>query len=787
MAAEHKIISIKEDRDRIRKRPTIYIPSTGPEGAIHIMYEVIDNSIDELISKGAKGNTVDIEYDTGTKLFKVVDDGGGIPLESFLDAMTVINTSGKFDNSDDSYFGYTAGLNGVGAKLNVFLSKYTKVTSKYKGKYTTYTFKDGVLDKTEEGTTKEHGVSTEFILDQNFVDVNGVKVSDIVDRLEEKSYLFPAIHLNITIKDKGKVKKTYKYFGKTIEDRVKQWKPDTPIYSFSDTRIQKVLKNITDDTLTDEKIIIDLSFAFKEDALDSNNPMEYIIAYGNVVKNYVGGTHVEGLKLGLQKFFKNEVKLRGKDKEINILPTDITNGLCCFIVCKLNDPEFRGQYKDQLSNQEVKFAVRDAVYDYLCNLKSTTPIVDFVKRVARGRMASKKTRKKDVSNAFSKDRLDKFKDIIQNLKTTDVELLLVEGDSAADNAAQARDPYNQAIYPIKRPANIFDQDTSSVEKLKTTFNDVLDICGLSVGDKCDPEKSTMNRILMLTDGDVDGDDIAISTVCLLAKHCKPLIDAGMVGRILPPAYAIPVGKGKKEYVRSQKEFFDWILKDFVKNHKVSFRGKEMSKKELRHFLEKNFNYDMEVDRLKDRYCCDPKFIEYLAWNYHGHQKDQKKSYWMNKLKPYPYLSIIMEKGDKGNILVIDGDYPGFDYLNLALDEYFDRHINRFKEMQKMNDTITGYTLDGKKNCTVYDVMHAMRSSIPGGKIERFKGLGELSPDEMRDLCMDKDKRTVAIFKFNDFKKDMDKINIMMSTKKEYVEARAKLIQSTTLDWKNLDT
>lgn len=134
MAAEHKIISIKEDRDRVRKRPTIYIPSTGPEGAIHIMYEVIDNSIDELISKGSKGSTVDIEYDTSTHLVKIVDDGGGIPLESFLDAMTVINTSGKFNNDDNSHFGFTAGFNGVGAKLTVFLSKYTKVTSKYKGK-----------------------------------------------------------------------------------------------------------------------------------------------------------------------------------------------------------------------------------------------------------------------------------------------------------------------------------------------------------------------------------------------------------------------------------------------------------------------------------------------------------------------------------------------------------------------------------------------------------------------------------------------------------------------------
>ena len=310
-------------------------------------------------------------------------------------------------------------------------------------------------------------------------------------------------------------------------------------------------------------------------------------------------------------------------------------------------------------------------------------------------------------------------------------------DSAADNAATARDPHNQAIYPIRRPANVFDLETSAVGKLKTTFNDVLDICGISAGDKCDPEKSTMNKILMLTDGDVDGDDIAISMVCLLAKHCKPLLDAGMVGRILPPAYAIPTGKnGKKVYVRSQREFFDRILKDFIEKEEVAYKGKVMSKKELRAFLEKNFEYDQWVDKLKDRYCCDPKLIEYIAWHYHGHVKDQKKSYWMDKLKKFPWLSILMEKNDSGNILVLDGDVPGFDYLNLAFDNYFDRYINLFKELQKKNASFDGYSINGEKGKTIYDVMHAMRKHIPDKKIERFKGLGELSPEEMSKLCMD---------------------------------------------------
>lgn len=780
---------LESDKERVRRNASMYVPDIYETGWYHMLWELVSNSIDELTAPGSTSNKLDIFFNKDTHEIGVDDNGAGIPLEKLLDVLTKLAASGKFNNgSDNSAYQSTSGRWGHGLKALVFLSKSGHFTSMRDGKYLTYYFKDGEKVDEKSGKSDKHGTSCRFIVDSKLIDDHAVNVDEIINKIKFSSCLFPDLKITFHVIDKKGKETITKYGGKDIEDRVKAWKPDTPIMRITTTQEVTYLKSIVDDKLTTDKVGIDIAFAYGEKVLDGESS-DYIITAANAVDTYAGGAHLDGFKAGIQKYFKEKIipKFRGKDKELNILPSDTINGVCAFISVKVVSPIYDGQAKTRLANQEVKIAVREAVYDYLCNLKSTTQMVDFVKRVTRGRMASKKTRKKDVSNAFSKDRLENFKDIIQNLKTTDPECILVEGLSAGDNAAQARDPYNQAIYPIRRPANIFDQDTSSVEKLKTTFNDVLDICGLSVGDKCDPEKSTMNRILMLTDGDVDGDDIAISTVCLLAKHCKPLVDAGMVGRILPPAYAIPIGKGKKQYVRSQREFFDYILKDFVKNHKVSYKGKEMTKKDLRQFLEKNFEYDIEIDRLKDRYCCDPKFIEYLAWNYHGHQKDQKKSYWMNKLKPYPYLSIIMEKGDKGNILVLDGDYPGFDYLNLALDEYFDRHINRFKEMQKMNDTITGYTLDGKKNCTVYDVMHAMRSSIPGGKIERFKGLGELSPDEMRDLCMDKDKRTVAIFKFNDFKKDMDKINIIMSTKKEFVEARAKLMSQNRLDWKDLDT
>ena len=356
-------------------------------------------------------------------------------------------------------------------------------------------------------------------------------------------------------------------------------------------------------------------------------------------------------------------------------------------------------------------------------------------------------------------------------------------DSASDNAAQARDPYNQAIYGIKRPKNVFDMDSEHVNRIKSTFNDVLDICGIEAGKKCDPSKSTMNRILALTDGDIDGDDIAISVVCLLAKHCRPMVDAGMVGRILPPAYKIPMGGGKYVFVRSQREFFDKITKEFIKKEKIAYGGKELSKKELREFLEKNFEYDIKLEQLASRNSVDPKLMEYLAWSYHGSVADQKRSYWITKLKRYAGLRVLLEN----DCIVIDGDVPGSGYVTLALDEHFHKHIMRFKEYQKHNSAIDGYAINGNASKTLYDVMHTARKYIPNG-VKRFKGLGELGPDEMSELCLDKDTRTVVIFKFEkDFEEEMDKINVIMSTKREYAEARSKLMMSLRLNDIDLDT
>lgn len=314
------------------------------------------------------------------------------------------------------------------------------------------------------------------------------------------------------------------------------------------------------------------------------------------------------------------------------------------------------------------------------------------------------------------------------------------------------------------------------------FNDIMDICGLEPGKKCIPDRSVMDMILLLTDGDVDGDNIAISTVCLLAKHCKPLIDAGMVGRILPPAYRIEMKDGTKFYVHSQRDFYEKMMGKFSKATTIKLHGRKLGRTELIELISSNIDYDVKLDKLADRYCCEAEFMELIARKYHGHEMDQKKSYWMNVMKPYDGLSILIEDG----IMIIDGDIPKVGYINIPFDKNFDKHLHRFKIYQEINDHIDGFEIDGQTNKTLYNIMKTFRK-FNSAKISRFKGLGELSDDEMRTLCMDTTTRTVIIFKFEDFEDDMEKINVIMSSKAKYAEIRSNLMMGLRASDTDIDT
>lgn len=428
---DHEIVTVTSDRDRVRLRPAIYTTSTDKYGAIHIICnEIVDNALDELTSRGSIGDTMTLTFDEKTKFFSVVDNGGGIPHEGMLNAVSVLSSSGKYANDDNSHFGQSSGVNGYGQKLLTFLSTSAEFTSYQNGKFLTYVFEDGLLKETKTGKSKEHGTSVSGMIAQQFVDIKSVTAEDIESRYREKAFLYPDIKMNFVLLNNGKVKKNICYHGKDIADKVDEWKPDTAIIRATGSKTVQVLENLDDDKLVDRKVNVDVAFAFTEKALDESADY-YITAYGNGVYNENGGTHVAGLKEGIVKWFKQCIvpNLKGKDKELQILPSDMTATLCAFVTARVYQPQFHAQVKNRLDNPEAKYAVRDVVFDTLKNVKPSVAnsIADMIKRVARGRMASKKTRKKDVGNVFSKDHLEKYVDIVYSMDTTSPELILCEG------------------------------------------------------------------------------------------------------------------------------------------------------------------------------------------------------------------------------------------------------------------------------------------------------------------------------------------------------------------------
>lgn len=783
---EKDIVSITNDRDKVRKSPTLYLPSVHADGALHAIGEIVDNSIDEAV---VRGSLVEVSYDRTTYETTVRDDGAGIPHGSLLNAYTVLATSGKFDNGENTAYTYSGGVFGHGAKLQTFLSTRSEVTSTRDGKYLTYVFEDGILKETKKGKAPadKHGTFTRFRLDPKIMRIDELDPTEIEDWLRQKSYCFPEIEIRYTLLDDGKTVKELSFTGHTIYDLAKSMKPDTEVIRITDTRKRDILKEYWDDKTVSVTVDMDIAIAFSEKALDGDTD-SMVTSYVNSIHTYSGGTQVDGVKTGLVKYVKEVAipKMSKKDQELPITPSDITSGLCGVVSVRLSRPEFAGQHKERLTNQEVKFMVRDAVFDALNSLKpaQANEMMAFIKRVARGRLASKKTMRKDVDNAFSKFYDPKYARIHYTKNTTWPELLLVEGDSAAGVAISTRDPDNQAVFGIKKPKNVFDVDSETLTQRATSvFNDICDKANITPGKRCDPSKCVFVRILMLTDADVDGDAIAVAVIGLFWKHCRPIVDAGIIGRVLPPAYMYVDRKGRKHFIRSKREMFEQIMSKAAGSLTVASGDHEMTKGELYDFLSTNFDYPKELEDLARWHCCDERLMEYIAWNYHGNPEDQSAAKWRKILKRGGYDMVVR---DEGGQVVIDDNVKGEDYVNLVFDETFAKHMAPFKKIQSMNDQIDNYSIDGAGGKSLYEVMTRMRNYMPSD-IERFKGLGEMDHPSFKEICMDPGSRTVIIMKSRDIEAEEKKISIILSTKDSWQRARVELLSRIAVASRDLDT
>ncbi len=542
-------IQVLEGLEAVRKRPAMYIGDVGPRGLHHLVYEVVDNSIDEALAGHAKN--IEVFILPGNSI-KVTDDGRGIPTgihakenRSALEVvMTVLHAGGKFDK--DTYK-VSGGLHGVGVSCVNALSTHLKATVYRDGKIFEQEYSCGIpqYDVREIGTTDLRGTTIEFTPDNSIFYVSEYSFDTLSNRLRELSFLNKNIKLTITDLrvEEGKEPRTETFYS---ELGLKEF-----ILYLDNTREKIIPEPIYAEG---EKHGIPVEIAFQYNAGYSENLHSYV----NNINTIEGGTHVAGFRRGLTRTLKNYADKEGllKNLKFEISGDDFREGLTGVISVKVQEPQFEGQTKTKLGNNEVMGAVDVAVGEMLGNYLEEHPkeakmIVNKVILAATARHAARKAREMvQRKGAMSGMGLPGK---LSDCSSTDpkiCEIYLVEGDSAGGTAKQGRDRVYQAILPLR--GKILNVEKAMEHKIyeNEEIRNMFTALGVKIGTETDAKELNIDslryhKIIIMTDADVDGSHIRTLILTLFFRYMKKLVEAGYIYIATPPLYQVKKGNNSK--------------------------------------------------------------------------------------------------------------------------------------------------------------------------------------------------------------------------------------------------
>ena len=541
-------IQVLEGLEAVRKRPGMYIGSTGPRGLHHLVYEIVDNSIDEALQGYCDRIYVSLNEDGSVT---VKDDGRGIPVEihpktgkSTLETvLTVLHAGGKFGGGG---YKVSGGLHGVGISVVNALSKWLVADVYRNGKIYRQTYEKGITTSELEVVGESHHTGTiiNFMPDETIFDEIEFKYETLEHRLRELSFLNKGVKIVFEDKREGSQrKKEFHYEGGLVEFVKYLNKTKTPIHD--------------DVVYIDKKVgdsIVEIAMQY------TDGYTENIYSFANNIDTHEGGTHLAGFKAALTKTVNDYAKRNKliKENEGNLTGEDIREGLTAVISVKLPDPQFEGQTKTKLGNTYMRGNVDGVTVEELGAFLEENPttartIVDKGLRAQRAREAAKRarelTRRKSVLESTSLP--GKLADCAEK-DPAKSEIFLVVGDSAGGSAKQGRDRHTQAILPLR--GKILNVEKSRLDRILSSdeIKNMITAFGCGIGNDFDLEKARYHKIVIMTDADVDGAHIRTLLLTFFFRYMRPLIENGYVYAAQPPLYKVK--KQKKEYyVYSDKE------------------------------------------------------------------------------------------------------------------------------------------------------------------------------------------------------------------------------------------
>ncbi len=523
----------------IRKRPGMYIGSTGSSGFTHLLYEVIDNSVDEATAGYCKNIYIKLTNEDNMDVAEVSDDGRGIPVDimpglnkpALEVIMTSLHSGAKFNNKT---YKVSGGLHGVGVTVVNALSEYVQVTVKKEGKVYEQQFSRGlpISELKVIGDTKESGTTMKFKPDKEIFSVSSFDTVALIDRLRDITFLNPGLKITLVdARDDNVSEKTF-YSEKGVEDFI----------AYIRDNKEEISKPIV---ITKEVDSLKVSVALQY----VKSYSEELLSFVNNIKTPEGGMHVSGLHSALTRSIASYIQKNiGKKSLPNIEGEDTREGLIGIVSVLMENPEFEGQTKEKLGNTYVKQIVENAVYTELNYYLEENPteankIIEKIVRASEAREAAKRARELARKKSLFEGSVlpGKLADCTEN-DPSKSEIFIVEGDSAAGSSKQGRDRMFQAIMPLR--GKVLNVEKASTEKIfaNAELHTLVTALGTGIKDSFNADNVRYHKIIFLTDADVDGSHIETLLLTFFYRYLKEIIERGYVYSAQPPLYKIVMGK-----------------------------------------------------------------------------------------------------------------------------------------------------------------------------------------------------------------------------------------------------
>jgi len=620
-------IQVLEGLEPVRKRPGMYIGSTGSKGLHHLVYEVVDNAIDEALAGYCKNIYVSIDVNNG---ITVIDDGRGIPVEihpktgkSTLETvLTVLHAGGKFGAGG---YKVSGGLHGVGVSVVNALSKSLTAVVKKDGKIYKQEFERGnpVSDVHVVGDCpiEERGTCISFLPDETVFEETVYSFEVLEHRLRELAFLNKGI--SITLEDNRtieKVTRKYHYEGGIIE------------YVRALNKNKEALTEVIYFNKFDEEFSYDIEIAMQY----TDAYVENIYSFANNINTVEGGMHLIGFKSALTRVVNDYARKNNmlKEKDENFTGEDIREGLTAIISVKLPEPQYEGQTKTKLGNPQMRSSVEQITVDQVATFLEENPatariIMEKCMRSQRARQAAKRardlTRRKGILESTSLP--GKLADCREK-DPSKSEIFIVEGDSAGGSAKEGRNSQNQAILPLR--GKILNVEKARLDKAlqSDTIKNMITAFGCGIGSEFDDSKLRYHKIIIMSDADVDGAHIRTLILTFFFRYMRPLIEKGYVYIAQPPLFSIE--KGKKTYYAYSPEELEAKLNEIGRERAVVSRNKGLGEMDATQLWETTMNPENRVlvqVTVEDAEKADAIFTKLM-----GDEASLRKNFIQNRAK-----------------------------------------------------------------------------------------------------------------------------------------------------------